>query len=167
MTCLFLDIDGVLNNKASRELFGQIADFHSAIYDNRPFTKERINFDPQCVSYVKILHLEFDLNLVICSNWRFGGILPIHFKNLFALYNWYPKKISMIDTHLVEEGGKFNRSQIIEKYINENDIEKFVILDDTKSHYDRFFNKLVLTDSNLGMTNIKLMEARSILLNQC
>lgn len=158
---LFLDIDGVLNNTESLKRFGQIADFHSAINEHRNFEKSRINFDDNCVDLVKSLQIKYQLDVVICSMWRFGATIN-HFIELFKCYDWIVDTVDLIDTTIVETVD-FNRSKIIQKYIVEHNINKFIIFDDVASYYDRFFDNLIITDGTLGFTNNDKIKAETIL----
>jgi len=149
MTTLFLDIDGVLNNKISRQKYGQIADFHSAIHENRPFELHRFNFDTSCVRNLNLLITQFKLDVIISSTWRMWGAKPDHFIQLFNLYDIRLKKIDMIDTSL-EEDKPLKRSEIIKQYVIDNNIIDFIMIDDTLSHYNCYLDCLVLTDDNFG-----------------
>ena len=153
---LFLDIDGVLNTK---EFIGN-ADFHSAIYSNRPFIKSKLNFNDDCVNRVKLLQQSYNLDVVICSNWRYG-VNGSHFLQIFKLFDWNLETIAMTDTLLDESEVK--RSKIIEKYILENYVQKYVILDDTIENYESLFDNLVLTDRKIGFTFDDYRKAETIL----
>lgn len=162
MTTLFLDIDGVLNNKLSRQKYGHIADFHSAIQQNRPFEQHRLNFDSSCVNNLKILIEHFKLDVVISSTWRMWGAKPEHFIQVFNLYDLRLKNVDMIDTSL-EEDFPLKRSEIIKKYIIENNIVDFIMIDDTLSHYNCYIDKLILTDDNFGFDNNSFNQAYDLL----
>lgn len=158
---LFLDIDGVLNNHPSMERHGHIADFHSAIFTQRPLLKEGMNFDPLCVNQIQTLQIRYNMKVVISSSWRFNAH-PKHFIEVFNQYGWNLNTVCLTDTG-IQECPIFNRSQIIEKYIRENDVRNFVMVDDTPALYDRLLDKLVLTNPMLGFTADDLVKASDIL----
>lgn len=111
MKVVFLDIDGVLNNKE--------------------FLKDRDDLqvcDPKNVkNFNKIVEEIDDLKIVVSSSWRIGRSL----EELIEILREKDVKGEIIDK-TPDMTAKFDatRSNEIQAWLNGNDVDKFVILDD-------------------------------------
>ncbi len=108
MKVIFLDIDGVLN---SNEYFERTK-------DNK---LSRIELDIKCLKILKEVIDETKAYIVVTSSWR----LLKGFENTKK----YLKEFG-IDIHDVTKSIYGNRGEEIREYLNNHNIDKFVILDD-------------------------------------
>lgn len=151
MNYLFLDIDGVLNNTNSRSAVR--CQFHNVLtHLGRPLQKTDLDIDEFNMQLIIDLIRKYDFNVVITSMWRYGA-KPEWFQQLFTLYGLdipldRVSTITLTD-YECDEG---MRSQFIEQYVKENGCEVFICVDDTLEHYDRFLDRLILTQMKTGFT---------------
>ena len=142
---VFLDIDGVLNS----------FDFYnneSSIGKELPYS----NIDLRCIHRLNNLN---NVQFVISSSWRNNYIideLKTIFKNCGFIHNIIAC-LDIIDDDIIERG------KLIEKYINDNNIQKYIIIDD--EIIDSHIDKLFLCDSNFGLTETNLVQIKSLLTN--
>lgn len=151
MNYLFLDIDGVLNNTSSRAAVKCL--FHHVLtYLDRPLKKTDLDIDEFNMQLVINLINKYQFKVVITSMWRFGA-KPEWFQQLFALYG-LELPIERIDFITLSdyESDEGMRSQFIEEYVLQNGCVKFICVDDTIDHYDRYFDRLILTQMKTGFT---------------
>lgn len=166
---LFLDIDGVLNNTPSLERM-RICDFHTALYEHRPFDPQRFNFVPECLDALRYIFDNAMPSLVISSNWRLG--LPTNdedevaaiFRNLFRdTFNIgnIPYHIRTIDRSRSES--ELNpRSHMVDQYLDtlhkagkiDVKFSNYVVLDDRFDlHKNNHYNgRMMVTDPDVGLT---------------
>ena len=147
MKIIFLDIDGVLNNKWF---------FEKREPDAPEFGEHDI--DIENIYYLNRLVKETGALLVISSSWRNGypltDIQRFLEKNGFK----YPERVigtTMSDTKLVR-GGE------IKKWLDLTGVEKFVILDDD-SDMGEVIDNLVQTQYEDGLTSVEMFKAIEIL----
>lgn len=159
---IFLDIDGVLNATADRQ--ATRCKFHEVFqYYNRPLEKGDLDLNEACVArFIKLVN-KHNANIVITSMWRFGAKIE-WFQELFALYglNLELDRLDMIIT-CDYEGVDGQRSEFVEDYLKDKPYDSFVCIDDTRQHYNRLLDKLVLTDITYGFTDIDFYKADQIL----
>lgn len=159
---LFLDFDGVLNNRKTMAV-RQVCGFHSRIYTNRPFDKSEFNFDESCLENLRrIIAGVPGLKVVISSNWRYGVYVK-HFAELFELFDvpLVETQLDMID-NMVGEDTTYKRSFIIAKYVRDyQETHKikvtFACLDDRADLYhSEYVNEhLVWCNPDFGLTTGK------------
>lgn len=124
---IFLDIDGVLNQLQK--------DF----------------VDEKCVELLsKISKKMGDAQIVLISSWRKGytnlGKCTPQIENLKL-------KLQKYNLRIVGRTKDFgNRLKEIEDYLSTHEVQKYVILDDDKSEYERIPDKLYLVNYRLGLT---------------
>ena len=127
---IFLDFDGVINIKA---------DNFSASFEN-----------PDAIYYLNKLCLETKFNIVVCSSWR----EHMDYKK-FLYDSGLDKKIHILGK---TENCNSGRAYEIKKYVEDNKIKKFIIIDDAFLGVDLVPNQ-VQTASRLGFTENKYKEA--------
>lgn len=108
MKVIFLDIDGVLNS----------SEYFERTKDNK---LSRIELDIKCLKILKEVIDETKAYIVVTSSWR----LLKGFENTKK----YLKEFG-IDIHDVTKSIYGNRGEEIREYLNNYNIDKFVILDD-------------------------------------
>jgi len=142
---LFLDIDGVLNNK--------------------PFLQKvqsGTELDPRNVMYFNHIITQTKCKVVVSSSWR----LFHTWSDLLTVLH-----IQGVDTRTFigqTKDSKYimNRGEEIQDYLDNNrNILEYVILDDEKDHLASFADqhKIVYTDFNVGLTQQKAASAIFIL----
>lgn len=120
MKIVFLDIDGVLNHEK----------FYSDTKTNRTIRKYRKNnIDPRSAKLVVDLCKQTGAKIVISSSWRFDGLdeLTKRLRIAGIKDNYVLGVCSLERPH---EFGGTNKGTVIQRYIDENNIDKYVILDD-------------------------------------
>lgn len=148
---LFLDIDGVLNNTASRT--GILCQFHHVLtYLDRPLKKTDVDIDEDNMRLIIQLIKEYDFEVVVTSMWRFGAQHE-WFVELFALYGL---DIALDRIHMLPltdyECDENMRGEFIETFIKVHGCERYLCVDDTPEHYKLPYKNLVLTDMRTGFT---------------
>ena len=151
---IFLDVDGVLNNYASRK-HKEIANFHSKIFSEKDFIEDDFNFDPKCLEALNELITSLtNPKIVISSDWRFHTS-PRHFHEMFEVVG---VKYTPIDlTGYNPLGGNDQprtRSKRIMEYVNSHDhIRAYCAIDDRKDLFEEDFTQVVFTDPHTGLTD--------------
>ena len=127
---IFLDFDGVINIKD---------DNFSATFEN-----------PDAINYLNKLCLETGFSIVVCSSWR------EHMNYKKFLYDSGLDK----NIHILGKTENYNcgRAYEIKKYVDENKIDKYIIIDDAFLGED-LVPRHVQTASRLGFTENKYKEA--------
>lgn len=158
MKIIFLDVDGVLNNRQ----FVRVMHF---LYGGNgyggfarpPFKRQDIKWDLYNVAALKRLMNKSGANIVISSSWRFHHTKN-DFKAMFQLYGLKPGRI--ID--MTPDTGNI-RGDEVNNWLSQTDLDigKYVILDDNSDfHSDQ---PLVQTDDDIGLTERDVDEALKIL----
>lgn len=139
MKVLFLDVDGVLNNFHQRN-FGEV--FSS----------------PSCAALNTIIQAVPDLKIVISSAWRIWGLK--YMQNLLTKNGIERADEIVIDLTGREQG---IRGYQIQCWLDRNPgVTSFVILDD-ESDMGELMNKLVKTNSFVGLTTTEAEKAIELL----
>ena len=130
-----MDIDGVLVTR-KHEL--------SINYKNH---KDGLpKFDPDVVNIIKYIQKETNAKIVITSTWRTTGL-----KNIQKIFK--SRNISNI-YDITPFGFEYKtRSDEIRKWININDVESFVIIDD--KDIEGYYENLIQVDPEFGLTSYK------------
>ena len=120
MNVIFLDIDGVLNTERFQlyQIKNHEADAYYCCF----------NFDPICMKNLKYLVETYKCKIVISSTWRYGG--KENNKYWDAIINnlrEYKIEQEVIDMTPVLHS---KRGYEIQKWIDNNTVDKFVIIDD-------------------------------------
>ena len=140
MKVIFLDIDGVLN---SRETLKRLKDFRK--------NPNYLPIDDFRVPYLKAIIEETNSKIVLISSWRRyfkkeeNNIIPtmplsIELNKLFLQNN-----IEIYDLIGKEQYGiEYREKQIID-YLEKNNIDEFIIIDDEISSYEILLDKVINT----------------------
>lgn len=163
MKVIFLDVDGVLNCRTSK----------SYCHDDKCGIITGIDSD-KVKRLAKIVEAT-SAQIILSSDWKDGwskyytSQKPSHVKYLDN--HLYKKgKLTIKDkTPTTHKGSWFRGSEILAYLRTHQDIENYVILDDT--FFDDFDNKeieenLVLTDRDIGLTDGDVENAIKILLKE-
>lgn len=142
MKIIFLDIDGVLNSERSVE----------AQYDDK--FKHNVYgpayFDPLAIKLIEKLVIETDSKIVISSSWRIGRVI--------ADFDFLPQVVGLTTTqHLGIRGHQ------IQHYIDDNEIERYVIIDDDSDMLEHQKDFFVHVNGMNGFSVENFYDARSIL----
>ena len=154
MKIIFLDIDGVLN---------------SWRYD-RERTSLQDNIDETRLPLLAQIVASTDAKIVLSSSWRIhwerdfnkSDFIGQHLNQLFATYGLtiYDKTIESPDN---------NRADEIRSWLANNDVERFVIIDDIAFGWDELESHLVRTNYRIGrgLHDSHVSQAISILNGDC
>jgi hypothetical protein len=157
MKCIFLDIDGVLNNAYSRSL--PMIGVKEYNFYCRGTNAGLNDFDPACVDRLNRIVKSTDAKIVISSDWR--------------LY-FYGEEFHILRKYLIGRGIRANiightncfdyadRAKEIEMWLDENEVESFVILEDwcDMGNLEEF---TIRTDSDEGLAERHVEQAVRIL----
>lgn len=129
MKVIFLDIDGVLNlNRTERDQYGRL--FHDGFVGNLGTIIDRTG-----------------AKIVVSSTWRFSGLGVMQ-------EMWRDRKLPGDVVSITHDlwTGKLNdgctRGDEIEHWLNGNDVENYVILDDDSDMLDDQMGHIILTSGN-------------------
>lgn len=149
---IFLDIDGVLNSF---------------------YLENKLNeFIPESIAILNYLYLKYNAYIVISSSWReFKTLEEIkkYFENNYFIGNIIDKtdvadeEHSKIDTSKIETlqseddfylaiGENQCRNYEIMKYINENNVDKYVVIDDMLFSNKELSKHHIRTNNKFGLT---------------
>lgn len=155
MNTLFLDIDGVLN---SLEYYMNPPEDS---FNSYPLSE----FDKRAINIINKLIVECNISkLVISSDWRNVWTK----KELVNIFNSVGLKMpSYVDTTECfinefsdDEYDKIGRGYEIQKYINDNDVINYIIIDDDNRFLEEQQSKLILTSFNNGIQLNHLIKAK-------
>lgn len=135
MKVLFLDIDGVLNSNGTIRAFG--FDF----------------IDPHLVDLVGVIVDQTDAKIVLSSTWRLS---PEDKKLVEDALTRAGLSLMDCTPNLCGNGKWVSRSEEIKKWLSENPVDKFAILDDFEDAEipGSFFK----TDDDVGLTKAIALE---------
>lgn len=139
---LFLDIDGVLNNKRTEELYGSPNTF----VDMR-------QFDPVAIGLIRKLCEQVECSIVLSSDWRLA--YTVHAcANAFDL--WIFDR-----TPFIPEGP---RGQEIKLWLDDHpEVETYAIVDDNSNMFESQRPYFVQTDGREGLLYRDFVALRNIL----
>jgi hypothetical protein len=148
---IFLDLDGVMNNEGS---------FKGAKMDP---------IDPHAIKLLNELVRDTDSCIVISSAWRIGNPLHLIQVMMAGVGFEFPERIigATMDISDKTNGGIWvtkNRGQEIALWLNQVDVDSFVILDDD-ADMDPVMDRLVKTTFDTGLQKEHIEQAKKILLN--
>lgn len=119
MNVIFLDIDYVLNS----------SEFDSNIENYRPYYSE---IDPKCLARLAyIVHKIKDVKIVISSDWRYNLEVK-DFKEIFDSFKFDSSFTFDAEIIIDKTSADIAKAKSIEKYLIENKVKNFVIIDDDK-----------------------------------
>ena len=160
MNVIFLDIDGVL-------------------IPNNYHDKDNLNINNDALKFLKKIINETNSKVVLISNWRFfrDEENDTSYKRLIKLLNdcgIYIYDIApILKLKMIKKNNKIGfdpytmRSGEIYKWLSDNDVDNFVILDDENYSYEFFgYDKnLILIDNKKGLTEEDVQKSIDILNN--
>jgi len=153
---LFLDIDGVLNNRDSMSREPFVQHFEGQQYLGQ--------FDEDCIARLNRLLKEGRFDVVLSSTWRFTKDLPTLWR-YFAHCGIEANFIGATDRgwRIAEEDRWSHRGEEIDWWLRErSDTRPFIILDDD-SDMNPHMNRLVRTDGLLGLQDAQVEEALTLI----
>lgn len=156
IVCIFLDIDGVLNNE------GYIKLCHYK--HKKPMSMRNIPFDPRCLEYLKILYdminRHYDCKIILSSTWRLNNIDTAIVE---ARLSEYGLKLYGITPDISHD----NRGKEIQTYLNNmsfDNLYDIIILDDEGFDIQQYYpDNLVKTSFEYGLTFKEVEKAIDIL----
>lgn len=144
MNIIFLDIDGILNSHKF--------EIERDINSTEAYIPYYSDIDPKRIKLLqKILNKFPNIKIVISSSWR-DSLSVKEFKNLFSHFGINSKYI--ID----KTSDNMNKQDSIKKWIKENNVNKFIILDDDNlfSLNDKLFNHFYkIKSSSIDEVDVK------------
>lgn len=157
MNVIFLDFDGVINNSSEIDdyIFFPIVDINGR--------KEGLVFSAANIQPIKLLMnfiVKNDIYLVVSSSWRIlfrDQDLDRAFKE-FLGYSYLNRKLIIGST--LSSGKFISRGEEIEDYIENNDVQDYMIIDDIDDFLDRQKKHVILTNGTEGfkMENYEMLE---------
>lgn len=152
---LFLDIDGVLN---SIDNMNSLYVIHNLI-DRNQKTRDQYGhlFDERCVRYLKWIVHETKCKIVITSTWRKDGLLKL--QNMWSGRNLPGVIIDVtpntVDQRIINMYGAVednaDRGFEIQQWLEENNWDRYCIVDDDSDMLSHQMEHLVNTDSRIGL----------------
>ena len=140
---LFLDIDGVLN---SQDFFNKRYDLiKDGIHPNYPYTE----FDPLSIKELNRILDNTDAKLVVSSSWRHDPNLNNTFKEVGISHDIFD-----ITPYL----GNVDRGFEIEKFIKDNNVEVYAILDDDTDMLDSQLTNFFKTNAYSNGLNSEIAD---------
>lgn len=154
MQCIFLDIDGVLNNTRTKSMTPEgFTGISNSLLNN---LKKLVQITNAKIILTSTWKDDWDINIDNCTE-----------TGLYLNKKFNQKRLYIFDKVKDTSKGSFYRGLSIIDYINRHlDITKFVIIDDSKFDFDEYIelkNHIVYTDELLGLTLDKVEEAINIL----
>lgn len=155
MKILFLDYDGVIN---STEYFRNRPD-----EDNRPHPLSE--FDPIAIGHLNQICLQTGSKVVVSSDWRHGKTIQ-ELQNILYKCGFVGEIIGVTQS-LSHHGNYIVRGNEILKWIEDNnDVEEYLILDDTNDMLLRQKDNFIHVDRSVGITSQTVSMAIKILNNK-
>lgn len=141
MKVIFLDFDGVLNPLGNEDVRRKL--WH---LDNSLKSKDKYGylFDETCMRWLHYILLKTDAKIVVSSSWRWIGLEDIQLMWLSRNYPQFVYDITRLSTF-------DKRSEDIDLYIKQNNIDKYCIIDDIDMFEPHHKNNLVITDAGIGL----------------
>lgn len=125
---IFSDVDGVLNQLQLYKL------------------------DSKCIDCLSILCKHYNADVVLTSSWRFG-----YLRDYNKCSPQVKQLIDALKVHDIKIIGRTkdlkNRYLEVHTYIKENDIDKYIILDDDKSEFSTLDKNLYVVNFKTGLTS--------------
>ncbi|MCK4518241.1 hypothetical protein KAT92_05690, partial [Candidatus Babeliales bacterium] len=156
---LFLDIDGVLNNRASLEACVQRAKKDGTGYTEFEGEMFQSRLDLPCVMRLNFLVEYGSFDVVLSSTWRMGRD--------YKVVSRYLRQVCGCEFDLIGAtpilGGSEVRGKEIEKWrVDEAQFRPFIIVDDD-SDMDPHMDRLVKTKHEPGLTDNDVRKALSLI----
>lgn len=146
MNLIFLDIDGVLNNS----LHPVQSAYHVGL-----------EFDPNCIDYLKEIIRKTDSSLVISSTWRIGRTVESLNNDVLQYYG--------LDTYVVGFTPVFHeqiRGNEIKHFLDNTNLEfnNFIIIDDDND-MGELLPRLVRTNARRGLDKFTKSKAIKLMMS--
>ena len=142
MNVVFLDIDGVLTSKANPSVLEEVIELDLSKNENL-VKLQMASIDMSKIALVREITEQTESKVVVISSWKTLNIFPdikAEFINL---------GIPVIDKTV---DLKNRRGAEIKAFLDNNDVKRFVILDDSYyDDYDQFLHNLIKIDSQFGL----------------
>ena len=153
MKVIFLDFDGVLNPLGNEDVRCKLWNLDNSIKskDNYGYL-----FDETCVRWLHYILLKTDAYIVVSSSWRWIGLESL--REMWQDRD-YPNSIFAITRPSTFD----KRSEDIDIYIKNNNIDRYCIIDDIDMFENHHKNKLVITESGVGLERRSASKAIDIL----
>lgn len=152
MKCIFLDIDGVLNNQ--NHIVKLIKLLGEKQYAQLIKDLGEIPFDYRSCKLLQKLVNKTKAEIILSSTWR------ISTKLIRGIEKYTGIKIKDITPRLIDIRGKE-----IQQYLdNHKEITNYVIIDDDSDMLESQKNHFVKTDSKVGLTIKEIIECEKILM---
>lgn len=144
MKVIFLDFDGVI------------------ITDETKF----LSFVPRCVDILKQILEKSNAKIVVSSTWRYKGLKTM--KKMFRDINIDPNIVIDITpisrkNKLQDDDLLFGRSHEIHTWLLKNKVESFVVIDDDTFDLQYYKDRLITTNSIIGITKKQIEKTIEIL----
>lgn len=124
---IFLDVDGVLNNDASVEYYGGFGGFFQ---EEDVVTEQNIRWDREAVDNLRLIVENTDAKIVMSSTWR-TYLSVDKFREMFVVYGWSDAPVIDRTPNFYSEIGRSpSRGIEVNAWINDNDVDRYVIIDD-------------------------------------
>ena len=162
---LFLDIDGVTNNRKSMVEAVERAKVEGTGYTDFEGFMFPSRMDPDCVARLNRVVSEGGCDVVLSSTWRYGRPWEVTSRYLRDVCGFEFDLIGATErTFLLNNEGRWSyRGEEIERWREEHrDWRDIVIIDDDsdmKPHMDR----LILTDAAVGLQDDEVAEVLKLL----
>lgn len=151
---IFLDIDGVLN---SEELAKEIG-WGGHFTEDEEATHANIKWQQKSVDELRSIVETTGAQIVVSSTWRRYFSVG-KFEEMFAVYGW--KDAPIIDK--TPTGNYANRGMEINKWLSDNKVDSYVILDDFPDFLPEQNSHFVETNFEVGLTEDDADRAITIL----
>lgn len=165
MKVIFLDIDGVLNSvKTSQEWRNRTGKqgYGGYFREGDVCTDEHIKWGIDLVFNLRMIVEETGSLIVISSTWRNDFSLN-KFKEMFAVYGWNQAPIMAKTPYFSYK----HRGREIKKWLEDNQVDAYVILDDETDILEEQFQFWVNTDPKIGLSNEDVELAINVLNRGC
>ncbi len=147
---MFLDFDGVINI-----FYKEGTPEYEALMKSKYFEFA----DKKCVRRLSDLCLEFDIDVVISSSWRYSGV---EYCTQYLREAGLDERVKVVGT--TEEDFHSRQEQIYNYLKKHLDFTGFVVIDDIDM--TQLARYQVVTDIWEGLTEEKILEAKKILLDK-
>lgn len=156
MKVIFLDIDGVLNSEKWMVERFQTEGKHR---NNYPLCE----FDPQAINLLNKILVETDSKIVISSTWRLGRTIE-ELSTLFETLDIQGEIIDITPCFLNERKyGKTIRGDEIKHWLENNEVESYVIIDDDNDMRPEQRLNFIKTSWKFGLQDYNTEDAIKIL----
>ena len=142
MKIVFLDFDGVINNRL----------------DACPTSRQGIRVDPKLVARLNHILEKTEAQVIITSTWRLEGLMPC--KEALFLQGLLPKTVRgvtptpydmRLDGRRGTRGGEIQAWLDAWSDVEDEGITSYVVLDDVNDGFDFLADRFIQTDGRYGL----------------